>query len=238
MLSMEGLGEGCAGADFSRVRWLCTLKAALKPPSPALPPPSPPCSFCRDGLLLLHREAQYAPGGLRHASTPLALLWKDAACSRYLLDTDAAGAALAAQAVVLEYRMDRSVATADEVPVVLGCMPEAFVAQLGCVCGVGGWWWVSGCVGWGAEGRGHEEATLGLFPRRVACCAAPSSSCPVAAAPPLPLTLLLRLLLPRTFGGGRRRCRCRGKLRAGKLLRFTIGPGGLAFQDSQPVSLF
>lgn len=38
----------------------------------------------RDGLLLLHKEGQYHTG-----HTPLALLWKDAACSRYVIDTDA-----------------------------------------------------------------------------------------------------------------------------------------------------
>lgn len=48
--------------------------------------PTSPCSFCRDGLLLLHKEAQYWPG-----QTPLALLWKDAASSRYFIETDAAG---------------------------------------------------------------------------------------------------------------------------------------------------
>ena len=46
-----------------------------------------PCSFQRDGLLLLHREGHYWPG----EGTPLALLWKDAASSRYFIDTDAAG---------------------------------------------------------------------------------------------------------------------------------------------------
>lgn len=38
----------------------------------------------RDGLLLLHKEGHYHAG-----HTPLALLWKDAACSRYVIDTDA-----------------------------------------------------------------------------------------------------------------------------------------------------
>lgn len=45
-----------------------------------------PVSFVRDGLLLLHKEAQYLPG-----NTPLALLWKDAASSQYFIETDAAG---------------------------------------------------------------------------------------------------------------------------------------------------
>jgi hypothetical protein len=34
----------------------------------------------QDGVLLLHREGRYTPG-----QTPLALLWKDLGCSRYLL---------------------------------------------------------------------------------------------------------------------------------------------------------
>lgn len=42
-----------------------------------------------------------------------------------------AGVPLAQQQVVLEYRMDRTVATADDPPVVLGRMPDAFVQQLG-----------------------------------------------------------------------------------------------------------
>ncbi|KAI7835612.1 hypothetical protein COHA_010489 [Chlorella ohadii] len=88
---------------------------------------SHPVSFTRDGILLLHKEGQYEPG----TSTPLALLWKDAVCSQYFIDTDAAGVPLAQQQVVLEYRMDRTVATADDPPVVLGRMPDAFVQQLG-----------------------------------------------------------------------------------------------------------
>ena len=43
----------------------------------------------------------------------------------------AAGVPLAQQQVVLEFRMDRTVATQDEAPVVLGRMPESFVQQLG-----------------------------------------------------------------------------------------------------------
>ena len=40
----------------------------------------------RDGLLLLNKHAHYQIG-----PTPLALLWKDNACSRYFIDTDADG---------------------------------------------------------------------------------------------------------------------------------------------------
>ncbi len=44
---------------------------------------SGPVPYERDGLLLLHKEAYYHQG-----MTPLALLWKDAVCSRYVIDTD------------------------------------------------------------------------------------------------------------------------------------------------------
>eukprot|EP00955_Chlamydomonas_euryale_P082027 363662-Chlamydomonas_euryale.AAC.27 len=44
--------------------------------------------FVRDGVYLLHRDGHYQAAG---APCPLALLWKDAACSRYLLDTDVDG---------------------------------------------------------------------------------------------------------------------------------------------------
>ncbi|GBF92905.1 hypothetical protein Rsub_05741 [Raphidocelis subcapitata] len=79
--------------------------------------------FVQDGLLLLHREGQYSPG-----HSPLALLWKDEGCSRYLLDTDTDGIVPPRQAVVLAYRADGTVATADEPPVVLGRMPADWVA--------------------------------------------------------------------------------------------------------------
>lgn len=42
--------------------------------------------FVRDGLYLLHKEGHYTLG-----QSPLALIWKDATCSRYLLDTDLNG---------------------------------------------------------------------------------------------------------------------------------------------------
>ncbi|GLC63873.1 hypothetical protein PLESTF_000092700 [Pleodorina starrii] len=84
--------------------------------------------FVRDGLYFLHRQGHYCPGP---GTTPLALLWKDLGCSRYLLDTDSSGQPLEHQAVVLSYRADRTVATEDEPPVVLGRLPEAFVAAMG-----------------------------------------------------------------------------------------------------------
>ncbi|KAK9832305.1 hypothetical protein WJX74_005806 [Apatococcus lobatus] len=80
----------------------------------------------RDGLLLLHKEGHYHQG-----PTPLALLWKDAACSRYVIDTDAKGVIPEHQQVVLEFRMDHTVATGDDPPQVVGKLPSSFVERLG-----------------------------------------------------------------------------------------------------------
>ena len=49
---------------------------------------SAPEPFQRDGVYLLHKEGHYSLD-----STPLAVLWKDGACSRYCIDTDAQGVA-------------------------------------------------------------------------------------------------------------------------------------------------
>lgn len=45
-----------------------------------------PVCFQRDGIYLLHKEGYYALD-----TSPLALLWKDATCSQYFIDTDAQG---------------------------------------------------------------------------------------------------------------------------------------------------
>jgi len=82
--------------------------------------------FVRDGVALLHKEGHYALG-----PTPLALLWKDARCSRFHLDTDAAGAAPALQPVTLQCLPGGAVGTGDERPVALGRVPEAALQQLG-----------------------------------------------------------------------------------------------------------
>ncbi|GAX78844.1 hypothetical protein CEUSTIGMA_g6282.t1 [Chlamydomonas eustigma] len=84
-------------------------------------------SFVRDGVYFLHRDSHYFCG---HKSCPLALLWKDASCSTYLVDTDAGGNQLPDQHVTLEYRMDGTVATDDDPPVVLGKLPASFLLQM------------------------------------------------------------------------------------------------------------
>lgn len=52
-------------------------------------------------------------------------------CFPFFFAAPAAGVPLAQQQVVLEFRMDSTVATHDDAPVVLGRMPESFVRQLG-----------------------------------------------------------------------------------------------------------
>ena len=47
---------------------------------------SSPVPFQRDGLYFLHKEGHYSLD-----TTPLAVLWKDEACSPYIIDTDANG---------------------------------------------------------------------------------------------------------------------------------------------------
>ncbi|KAL3143993.1 hypothetical protein ABBQ32_003801 [Trebouxia sp. C0010 RCD-2024] len=87
---------------------------------------SSPVPFQRDGLYFLHKEGHYSLD-----STPLAVLWKDEACSQYCIDTDANGVVPENQGITLEYRMDQTVATADTPPVVLGRMPAPFVQSMG-----------------------------------------------------------------------------------------------------------
>ncbi|KAL4439876.1 hypothetical protein ABPG75_002877 [Micractinium tetrahymenae] len=122
----NGSGVGQPAAAPAAVRRFQPLPAYRCTPEGLATAHSGPVSFQRDGLLLLHKEGQYLSG-----QTPLALLWKDAASSRYFIDTDLAGAPLAQQQIVLEFRMDSTVATHDDAPVVLGRMPESFVRQLG-----------------------------------------------------------------------------------------------------------
>lgn len=98
--------------------WPCTdgLRAAHSAPVP----------FIRDGCYLIHKQALYEPG-----ATPLALLWKDADCSRYLLDTDADGLVPEQQQIILQWQADGNVCTQDDPPVVLGRMPDSFAQNVG-----------------------------------------------------------------------------------------------------------
>ncbi|KAK9837139.1 hypothetical protein WJX81_005845 [Elliptochloris bilobata] len=82
--------------------------------------------FVRDGVTLLHKEGYYELG-----ASPLALLWKDAACSRYHLDTDAAGIVPERQVATLQCLPCGAIGTGDEPPHVLGRLPDAAAQQLG-----------------------------------------------------------------------------------------------------------
>ncbi|KAI5069245.1 hypothetical protein GOP47_0015546 [Adiantum capillus-veneris] len=80
--------------------------------------------FERDGCLFLNRHAHYVLG-----ITPLALVWKDPASSRYHIDTDSSGNVPVYQQVVLEFQEDGTVATSDDPKVILGSMPPEFLRQ-------------------------------------------------------------------------------------------------------------
>ena len=84
----------------------------------AAPPP-----FKVDGLLFLHREALYTPC----ASTPLALAWKDGGCSPHVLDTDAQGAPLPHQVIVLAVSPTGDVLLTDDDP------PAALTTLAACI---------------------------------------------------------------------------------------------------------
>ncbi|MCO5584806.1 hypothetical protein L7F22_038738 [Adiantum nelumboides] len=80
--------------------------------------------FERDGCLFLNRHAHYILG-----VTPLSLLWKDPATSRYHIDTDSKGDIPAYQQIVLEYQEDGTVATCDDPKVVFGSLPQEFLRE-------------------------------------------------------------------------------------------------------------
>ena len=82
--------------------------------------------FVRDGLLLLNKEGHYELG-----ATPLALLWKDATCSRYVVDTDAAGRVPQWQHVVLRYLGSGHCGTSDSPPLRLVTLPAVMLDKLG-----------------------------------------------------------------------------------------------------------
>ena len=81
----------------------------------------------RDGVLFVHRESGYACD----EASPLALVWKDASCSRYVVETDARGLALQRQGALLRVAEVRDegggvlalAATGDDPPVPLAPVP-------------------------------------------------------------------------------------------------------------------
>ena len=77
--------------------------------------------FHRDGILLLHRDGAYVAG----APNPLALAWKDGACSRHVVDTDPSTRLPATTlAAVLRVTGDASaLETGDDPPVRVAAVP-------------------------------------------------------------------------------------------------------------------
>ena len=96
------------------------------PFAPATPPAltaaaRAPTPFTRDGILLLHRGGAYVAG----APNPLALAWKDGACSRHVVDTDPATRAPATTLAAVLRVPDNAAAleTGDDPPVRVAGVP-------------------------------------------------------------------------------------------------------------------
>eukprot|EP00741_Cyanophora_paradoxa_P001737 tig00000073_g1684.t1 len=79
--------------------------------------------YGKDGLLFVHRAAHYELG-----VTPLALMWKDAACCRYFDDPRSA-LAQPLQIVTLAVGEGAALLTGDDPPVPLGALPPALLAS-------------------------------------------------------------------------------------------------------------
>ena len=113
---------------FAQLPFYAADAAGLCAAYGALTPAPPPLPYRRDGLLLLHRGATYVPG-----RSPLALSWRDAACSAWSIDGDDDGGdgddvtpgGQSAQRVLLRL-LDAppgALGTADEPPAVLCAVP-------------------------------------------------------------------------------------------------------------------
>lgn len=89
-------------------------------------------SFVRDGVLFLHRDSGYSCD----EASPLALVWKDASCSRYVVETDAQGRALERQVALLRVVEVEggggflAAATGDDLPVPLAPVPAPLSQDL------------------------------------------------------------------------------------------------------------
>lgn len=84
--------------------------------------------YPQDGLYFVHKQTQYILG-----QTPLALLWKNASCSPYHIDTEADGTTPPRQRVVLQYLGDgrREVGTGDDPPLAVATMPASWIEEIG-----------------------------------------------------------------------------------------------------------
>eukprot|EP00271_Cylindrocystis_brebissonii_P022199 TRINITY_DN8408_c0_g1_i1.p1 TRINITY_DN8408_c0_g1~~TRINITY_DN8408_c0_g1_i1.p1 ORF type:complete len:246 (+),score=39.53 TRINITY_DN8408_c0_g1_i1:305-1042(+) len=82
--------------------------------------------FQKNGLLFFNKHAQYTLG-----LTPLALLWKDACCSKYVIDTDPLGRIPPQQLVTLVLEADGTLVTSDDPPVVLWTLADNITAENG-----------------------------------------------------------------------------------------------------------
>ncbi|KAG8053727.1 hypothetical protein GUJ93_ZPchr0001g33115 [Zizania palustris] len=80
--------------------------------------------YMKDGLLFYNKHVHYQAG-----ITPLALVWKDEACSQYIIDTDSKGQVPSEQHVVLELQEDGKLATSDDPPVVFGSLDNEFIQK-------------------------------------------------------------------------------------------------------------
>lgn len=85
-----------------------------------------PVPYVKDGLLFYNKHAHYQTG-----NTPLVLVWKDANCSQFVIDTDSEGQIPTQQQVVLELQDDGKLTTSDEPPVVFGCLDMEFIQKSG-----------------------------------------------------------------------------------------------------------
>ncbi|KAM5569934.1 hypothetical protein ABKV19_017115 [Rosa sericea] len=105
---------------FSLVPWYtCDLTALHTAYTGAVP-------YVKDGLMFYNKHAHYQPG-----ITPLALVWKDQNCSKYVVDTDNEGKVPSHQQIVLELQRDGKVTTSDNPPIVFGCLGLDLIQKLG-----------------------------------------------------------------------------------------------------------
>ncbi|CAI5492829.1 unnamed protein product [Closterium sp. Naga37s-1] len=114
MGGVEGAGVGGAAAGGG----LAATVAGGSANGGASVPTTALVEFTRDGLLFYNRHSHYTLG-----LSPLVLQWKDAACSRFVIDTDGAGKIPEQQQVVLLLAADGSLVTSDDPPVVFGSLP-------------------------------------------------------------------------------------------------------------------